>query len=111
MMMVVVVVVTVWRVRVWLVRNMYAQSEMASVISLHQQQCSALTTTWVVFPPTGSTAQGFYLGFNFRGITQKQGSLPSPASLSPSPPPPPPPPFHPLPAPPLPLEVGPLKTS
>jgi len=28
------ILVTVWRVRVWLVRNMYAQSEMASVISL-----------------------------------------------------------------------------
>jgi len=40
------------------------------------------------------------------GVTEKQGSLPSPALPFPSPPPPPP-----FPAPPLPLEVGPLKTS
>ena len=44
---------------------------------------------------------GFYLGFNLRGgVTQKQGSLPSPASPhSLSPPPPRPPPFPPLPSP------------
>jgi len=58
------------------------------------------------FSPHRGTAKGRVLSRiqSQGGVTQKQGSLPSPRPHSQSPSPP-------LPAPPLPLEVGPLKTS